>query len=1282
MNKKFFIPFFAILFLVFLIISVLAFSGNISPNNNFFTGNQNITYNSAGNGVISATIDPATPNPTAGRDLIINANIKNIGNVTTDYSISINEYEEFAELLVIYPQAITLLPDEEKNVKIQMHIKNNVSGIKVFNIRAEDIDFYNELPFSINIPDNSNIYLADIAYVVKNINIPNNDFINIIEELGYNYTLIGSYDVPTTDFSKYKMILLGDERISSVPVNSYKSLFANPDYYKGWSSSYARTKKPNAYNANQDISITKGLNRNFNAYTNTDTPLYYLTRSKNATRSVTTTGNSTVDLGHFVISIKENPRRVFFGITKSNYWSNVSRQLFKNSIPWVLIGEDRDNDGYLGDDDCNDNNSSLWRTVKAYIDHDNDEFGAGQLSDVCIGNNLLPRYSFINSDCNDNNNLVNPNAIEAPYNTIDDDCSEYDLADVDGDGYCKSGYFVQNAFIQCINDMIGIGTDCGDLDPTININSSDIYKNCKNDAPIISNILKITINEDEAVIIDVRAIDPENNTLIYSINDSRFIKDNNIFTWLTGYNDAGQYIFRVNVNDGNLSNVTNAYVEVIDKNRAPLCSNIPNLIWIENENLTIDLRDYCTDLDGDNIEFYLYQLGGENIIADVNENGIVHLTSSEFWNGDSWIKFRLSDGKDLSITNRYNIIVNPVNQGPIIVENLDFIILHEDTPSVNLVDLNDYFMDIDSILTYSVIGNNNVRIEINNSLLSFYPTNSFVGNESIIFTASDGEFNISLPSILEVLYVRKAPKFNELNCNTSLVEDTFYICELYATDAEDDSFNFSVVRNNNLNCSVNGSILKYIGFKDHTGNASCQLRVSDNDGYNDLMFNASIENVNDPPYFAGYSPQNNTRVFNNSEKIFRVDARDVDSSNLSVNWFLDNESVGNETSYSFRKTIGWYNLLAIISDGEFNVSNIWNIYVGLSNDFTCNEMNGYICTEKQICKGELLNVYDTGNCCSTACSEKPPVFLNIKRENNLSGNINLDLIKPTSSMSYKTSDKISIDLRIENEATENIDFDVFAYLYDNTKEDIVEKATDSFKLNKQDSKITILQIEIPRRLKESNNFYVFAKIIGKGKKNYYYNEKYVKINITRKADDIIIKNIELNPKEALCGDTIQINVKAKNYGTKAQDSIIRIESPIIGKNRENDATLQGYDDSNNEDIYEGIFQFKINDNAPAGEYKISAIAIFNGEASINEERIVLGECKQQNTETKPILNQNITSVRLESKVTKKKDNKLTFSLISSLSMLVMFLLVAIMIKVYSKNLVVKRNDLMIKIKRK
>jgi len=80
--------------------------------------------------------------------------------------------------------------------------------------------------------------------------------------------------------------------------------------------------------------------------------------------------------------------------------------------------------------------------------------------------------------------------------------------------------------------------------------------------PVIEPIEDITVNESETVVIEVIATDPENDNLTYSINDSRFEQNENIFTWQTTYTDAGDYTFLVTVSDGwnNVDVEINVYV--------------------------------------------------------------------------------------------------------------------------------------------------------------------------------------------------------------------------------------------------------------------------------------------------------------------------------------------------------------------------------------------------------------------------------------------------------------------------------------------------------------------------------------------------------------------------------------------------------------------------------------------------------------------------------------------------------------------------------------------------
>ena len=124
------------------------------------------------------------------------------------------------------------------------------------------------------------------------------------------------------------------------------------------------------------------------------------------------------------------------------------------------------------DDNCNNLIDDGLTFVNYYIDSDSDGFGAGTATNSC--SNLGAGYATNNTDCNNNNPNIRPNAIEI-CNAIDDNCNN--LID---DGLTFVNYYIDTdsdgfgagtATNTCSNPGAGYATnntDCNNVNSAIN----------------------------------------------------------------------------------------------------------------------------------------------------------------------------------------------------------------------------------------------------------------------------------------------------------------------------------------------------------------------------------------------------------------------------------------------------------------------------------------------------------------------------------------------------------------------------------------------------------------------------------------------------------------------------------------------------------------------------------------------------------------------------------------------------------------------------------------------
>jgi len=142
------------------------------------------------------------------------------------------------------------------------------------------------------------------------------------------------------------------------------------------------------------------------------------------------------------------------------------------------------------DDDCDSktDEENAIGCINYYADIDGD--GYGDLMDskcICAPEN--PYNTTKNTDCNDNNNSINPGANDIPDNNIDENCNNYDNItcheDSDSDGYGNATETRTSDTGTCPEGYVIDSTDCDDNNNSIvpaedNLNANRSLTLCKN----------------------------------------------------------------------------------------------------------------------------------------------------------------------------------------------------------------------------------------------------------------------------------------------------------------------------------------------------------------------------------------------------------------------------------------------------------------------------------------------------------------------------------------------------------------------------------------------------------------------------------------------------------------------------------------------------------------------------------------------------------------------------------------------------------------------------------
>ncbi|MEL6618389.1 MAG: tandem-95 repeat protein [Pseudomonadota bacterium] len=270
----------------------------------------------------------------------------------------------------------------------------------------------------------------------------------------------------------------------------------------------------------------------------------------------------------------------------------------------------------------------------------------------------------------------------------------------------------------------------------------------------------------------------------------------------------------------------------------------------EDTPVTIDVLANDTDPDGDDLEITGASVPSAQGTVEIVDNKLVY-TPAENFNGDVTITYSITDGNGGTDTAEVAVTVNPVNDDPVAVDDIET--TDEDVAVV--VDLlgNDSDVDGDdlSIAAVSVPPEQGTVVDNGDGTVTFTPAPDFNGPATITYTVSDGNGGTDEgEAVISVGAVNDAPVAEDDAATTD--EDTPVTIDVLANDSDPDGDDLTIISAtvpaDQGTVEIVDNKLVFTPAPDFNGEATVTYTISDGMGLTDTADAVvTVEGVEDAP---------------------------------------------------------------------------------------------------------------------------------------------------------------------------------------------------------------------------------------------------------------------------------------------------------------------------------------------------------------------------------------------------------------------------------------------------
>lgn len=249
----------------------------------------------------------------------------------------------------------------------------------------------------------------------------------------------------------------------------------------------------------------------------------------------------------------------------------------------------------------------------------------------------------------------------------------------------------------------------------------------------------------------------------------------------------------------------------------------------------------------------------------------------------------------------------------------------------------------------------------------------------------------------------------------------------------------------------------------------------------------------------------------------------------------------------------------------------------------------------------------TGSSSDTASiSVSAEVLPAICDEGKQGSDFEIDIRSPDNGDDFIPGDTISMEVKVENDANDDLDVELEATLYNTDTGDKEKVVRVEGSIDEDETETFTFDFEIPTDLDEDDDYELFVQVHEDGNEDDSCDYESVDIDFDREDQDAVLSDTSLSPEIGLvCGEEYRVSLTVASTGAdEITDLYVEIRDGDLDVQESSDSfDLGDFDDSDNEE--RTSFDLTLPSDITEGDYSLEAILYNNDGDALDSELITV-----------------------------------------------------------------------------